>query len=105
MTRIELVNLAIEKLGPLFDEKDDNVIVGIGDTVIDEALDNSNRSDTPENLDVLRGIIIDTIVIAYQNRGSEGLKSQSELGQSNSFVDWNEYLITNIIKKGKRLVF
>lgn len=105
MTRIELVNLAIEKLGPLFDEKDDNIIVGIGDTVIDEALDNSNRSDTPENLDVLRGIIVDTIVIAYQNRGSEGLKSQSELGQSNSFVDWNEYLITNIIKKGKRLVF
>lgn len=105
MTRIELVNLAIEKLGALFNVEDDDIIVGIGDTVIDEALNTSNRLDTAESLDILRGVIVDTIVIAYQNRGSEGLKSQNELGQSNSFVDWNDYLTTNIIKKGKRVVF
>lgn len=105
MSREELLELAKEQLGPIFIATDEKVLKNISDTVIDEALDCSHREDTPENLKTLKAIIVQSIVIAYQNRGSEGLKSQSELGQSNSFVDWMEYLQTNIIQKGKRLLF
>lgn len=105
MSRKELIELAKVKLGPIFKAEDEKVLESISDTVIDEALDCSHREDTEENLKILKAIIVEAIVIAYQNRGSEGTKSQSELGQSNSFVDWMEYLETNIIRKGKRLIF
>lgn len=105
MTREELVKQAKVKLGPIFRLGDEEVLKSIGDTVIEEALDCSHRAETKENLMTLKAIIIESIIIAYQNRGSESLKSQSELGQSNSFVDWMEYLQTNIIQKGKRLLF
>lgn len=105
MTREELVKKAITRLGPIFKQNDEQVIKDISDTVITEALDCSHRLESPENLKVLQSVIIEAIVIAYQNRGSEGLKSQSELGQSNSFVDWIEYLQKNVVEKGKRLLF
>lgn len=105
MTRKELVDLAKEKLGPIFKDSDTQVISNIGDTVINEALDLSHMTESSQTLGTLRAIIIEAIVIAYQNRGAESLKSQSELGQSNSFVDWMEYLEANIIKKGKRYLF
>lgn len=104
MTRKELVDLAIEKLGPLFKPTDDTVISNIGDTVIIEALDLANMEETAETLTLLRSQIIEAIIIAYENRGSESLKSQSALGQSDSFIDWNEYLQINITKKGKRYI-
>lgn len=105
MTREELVRQAKVKLGPTFRLGDEQVLTNIGDIVIEEALDCSHRAETEENLKILKAIIVESIIIAYTNRGSEGLKSQSELGQSNSFVDWMEYLQTNIIQKGKRLLF
>lgn len=105
MSRKELVDLAIEKLGPRYKQSDEKVIKNIGDTVIDEALNVSHRPEDEATLKDLKAIIIESIVIAYQNRGAESLKSQSELGQSNSFVDWMEYLETNIIKKGKRFLY
>jgi len=105
MSREELNNLAKEQLGPIFKAEDEQVLRHISDTVIDEALDCSHRQENDGNLKILKAIIVQSIVIAYQNRGSEGLKSQSELGQNNSFVDWMEYLQNNIIQKGKRLLF
>ena len=104
VSRESLIKKAKEKLGPLYKESDEEVFSSIGDTVITEAIVCSNRSETPKDLAILQAIIIDSIIIAYENRGTEGVKSQSELGQSNSYVDWMEYLETNIIRKGKRLV-
>ena len=105
MTRKELVDLAIEKLGNQYKASDEKVINNIGDTVIGEALNVSHRPETEDTLSDLKAIIIESIIIAYQNRGSESLKSQSELGQSNSFIDWSEYLATNIINRGKRFLY
>lgn len=105
MTREDLVKEAQVKLGPIFRLGDEDVIKSMGETIIDEALDCSHRLETAENLKILKAIIVESIVIAYQNRGVEGSKSQSELGKSNSFLDWSEYLRTNIIEKGKRLLF
>lgn len=104
MSRKELVELAKSQLGPLFKTDDEQVIFNIGDTVIDEAIIMSNRSETEETLKDLKATIVQCIVIAYENRGTEGVKSQGELGQSNSYIDWMEYLENNIIKKGKRFL-
>lgn len=105
MSRKELVDLAIDKLGEQYKQSDAQVISKIGDTVIDEALNVSHRIENDDTLKDLKAIIIESIIIAYQNRGAESLVSQSELGQSNSFVDWSKYLETNIINKGKRFLF
>lgn len=105
MSRKELVELAIDKLGPQYKQSDEKVIKNIGDTVIDEAISVSHRPEDEATLKDLKAIIVESIIIAYQNRGAESLKSQSELGQSNSFVDWMEYLETNIVKKGKRFLY
>lgn len=105
MSRNELVGLAKNKLGEILRAKDEQVLKEISDTVIDEALSIANTSENDKSLKDLKAPIVEAIVIAYQNRGSEGLKSQSELGQSNSFVDWMEYLRTAIINGGKRYLF
>lgn len=105
MSRNELVDLAKNKLGEILRAKDEQVLKEISDTVIDEALSIANTSENDKSLKDLKAPIVEAIVIAYQNRGSEGLKSQSELGQSNSFVDWMEYLRTAIINGGKRYLF
>lgn len=104
MSRKELVELAKGQLGPLFKTTDEQVIKNLGDTVIDEALLVSHREETEETLKDLKAIIVQSIVIAYENRGTEGVKSQGELGQSNSYISWMEYLEDNIIKKGKRFL-
>lgn len=104
VTRESLIAKAKEKLGPTYKETDEKVFNSIGDTVITEAIICSNRSETSKDLAILQAIIVESIIIAYENRGTEGVKSQSELGQSNAYVDWMEYLETNIIRKGKRLV-
>lgn len=105
MSRSDLVNLAKNKLGEILRAQDGEVLNEIGETVIDEALSIANTSESETSLKDLKAPIVEAIVIAYQNRGSEGLKSQSELGQSNSFVDWMEYLRTAIINGGKRYLF
>ena len=105
MSRSDLVSLAKNKLGEILRAQDEEVLKEIGETVIDEALGIANTSESETSLKDLKAPIVEAIVIAYQNRGSEGLKSQSELGQSNSFVDWMEYLRTSIINGGKRYLF
>jgi len=105
MSRSDLVSLAKNKLGEILRAQDEEVLKEIGETVIDEALSIANTSESETSLKDLKAPIVEAIVIAYQNRGSEGLKSQSELGQSNSFVDWTEYLRTSIINGGKRYLF
>ena len=105
MSRSDLVSLAKNKLGEILRAQDEEVLEEIGETVIDEALSIANTSESETSLKDLKAPIVEAIVIAYQNRGSEGLKSQSELGQSNSFVDWMEYLRTSIINGGKRYLF
>ena len=104
LTREAIIEKAKQRLGPIYKSEDEKVFSEIGNTVITEAIITANRSETPEHLEILQGICIECIIIAYENRGNESVKSQSELGQSNSYVNWMEYLETNIIKKGKRLV-
>ena len=104
ISRDSIMESAKSQLGPNFKTGDDKLLKDISDMVIDEAVLASNRSETEETLFDLKAICIEAIKIAYQNRGAEGQKSQGELGQSNSFIHWSEYLENAIINKGKRFL-
>ena len=59
--------------------------------VIKEAAEWTNRPKTNDLQEVLNDcwpVIIKCACMAYLNRGSEGLNSQSELGQQNVYTDW-----------------
>ena len=68
--------------------------------VIREAAQWTNRyTDTGDNTDMLVSVmndcwpvIVKCSCMAYLNRGSEGLGSQSELGQQNVYADWVTFM-------------
>ena len=96
-------------LGHTYQESDSAVLESLSDHVITQASYISNRdidleSQEDDNFKLLTPEIINATVIAYQTRGVESVKSQSELGQSNTFVDYTEKLRTDIIKNGKRVI-
>lgn len=98
----------IALLGDNYQVKDKDVLTSLLELVIIQAEDISNREiiddEKDANFKLLTPEIINATIIAYQNRGVESVKSQSELGESNTFVDYTEKLRTDIIKNGKRIV-
>lgn len=105
----KVLQTIIALLGDNYQEKDKPVLTSILELVVIQAEGISNREiniddDNDSNFKLLSPEIINATVIAYQNRGVESVKSQSELGESNTFVDYTEKLRTDIIKNGKRIV-
>lgn len=100
----EIFEFAKTQLGPLFKDGEDEVLKNFEVLVIQEALDICNMLETSSNLILIEAMVIQAIIIAYQNRGVEGLASQTELGQTNTYISWIDYLRTNLIKSGKRFV-
>lgn len=99
----------IALLGDNYSTSDASVLSNILDQVILQASYISNRdidlnAQEDENFKLLTPEIINATIIAYQTRGVESVKSQSELGQSNTFVDYTEKLRNDIIKNGKRVI-
>ena len=96
-------------LGDNYKTTDSAVLESLLDQVITQASYISNRdidleSQEDDNFKLLTPEIINATVIAYETRGVESVKSQSELGQSNTFVDYTEKLRNDIIKNGKRVI-
>lgn len=109
MNKAKVLQMITNKLGDNFKEDDTSILEELLDMIIIQAENISNREidldkEKDENLKILSPEIIDATVIAYQTRGVEAVKSQSELGQSNTFVDYTEKLRNDIIKNGKRVV-
>ena len=105
----EVLQKIITILGDNYQDNDLSVLESLLDQVIEQASYISNRdidleSSEDYNFKLLTPEIINATVIAYQTRGVESVKSQSELGQSNTFVDYTEKLRTDIIKNGKRVI-
>lgn len=99
----------IALLGDNYSTDDASVLSNILDQVILQASYISNReidltAQEDDNFKLLTPEIINATIIAYQTRGVESVKSQSELGQSNTFVDYTEKLRNDIIKNGKRVI-
>lgn len=110
MTYTDVLEIIIDRLGENYTSSDENVVKSILDEVISNASYISNRDidisseKDDENLKILSPEIIVASIIAYENRGVESVKSKSELGESNTFVDYTEKLRNDIIKNGKRII-
>ena len=105
----EVLQKIIAILGDNYKTSDANVLADLLDSIILQASYISNReidlnSNSDKNFELLSPEIINATVIAYETRGVESVKSQSELGQSNTFVDYTEKLRNDIIKNGKRVI-
>lgn len=109
MKLTEVLQMIIAKLGANYNSTDSTVLENIVKEVIIQASFISNRDitigdDADNNLKLLSPEIMDAAIIAYENRGVENVKSQSSLGESNTFVDYIEKLRNDIIKNGKRII-
>lgn len=104
LVKNEIISMVKTQLGPLYLEEDEQVITNLSVLVVQEALDICNMRETANNLILIEAISIQAIIIAYQNRGVEGLASQDELGQDNEYISWIDYLRNNLIKSGKRFI-
>jgi hypothetical protein len=112
MKYTEVLQIIEDRLGDNYNDNDDEVLESIVKEVINlasyisnrEINTNSENDVKDENLLILSHEIINASIVAYQKRGVESVKSQSELGQSNTFVDYTEKLRNDIIKNGKRII-
>ena len=68
------------------------ILEDVCDMVIHEAAQWTNRPANQNLLNDCWPVIVKCACIAYLNRGAEGLKSQSELGQQNIYTDWVELM-------------
>ena len=71
------------------------ILENICEMVIREAAQYTNQSLKQHLQRVLNdccSVIVKCACVAYLNRGSEGLGSQSELGQQNVYTDWIKLL-------------
>lgn len=105
MTETEVLNAVIARLGDNYTAQDSSVLTELVNETIMDAYQISNREESSANLRLLCPEIIEASIIKYQQRGAEYVKSSSELGQSNTFVDVHDTLRNNIIKNSKRVIF
>lgn len=91
-------------LGENFNSSDSAVLKDILNKVTTSALFISNRSDTPENVDLLNDEISECVKTIYLLRGSEDVISQNQSGLSNTYKDAYDALRNNIIRNGKRRI-
>ena len=103
--RHDIIEYAKAQLGPIYKSSDEDVLSNLESIIESEAISVGNRlSVTSVNLTDMFSIIVQCLVIAYQNRGIEGQTRQGELGQENSFINWHQYLQDEVVKHGKRFV-
>lgn len=112
MTYNELLQNIISRLGVNYQEEYNSILrelldekINLASNISNREIDVTNKTKADENLKLLSPEITQATIIGYQERGVEYTRSQSELGQSNSFIDVDETLRTNIIKNGKRVIF
>jgi septin family protein len=73
------------------EESEQTILEHVCEMVINEAAQWTNQSvkqNLTRILNDCEAVIVRCSCIAYLNRGSEGLNSQSELGQQNAYTDW-----------------
>lgn len=90
-------------LGPIFKTEDDGILKKQMEIIKDECLEVANRMfDT--SLTDFKSTIVQCGIIWYENRGVESQTGQGELGQTNNFIDWHQYLQDVVVNHGKRYV-
>ena len=103
--RTDIFNYVVKQLGPTYKSTDEQVVKNLIEIIELEAIGVANiMLETPTLLISIMPIIIQTVIIAYENRGVESQTVQGELGQENHFIDWHQYLRNELISSGKRFV-
>ena len=75
------------------------ILEDVCELVTHEAAQCTNRLNNERLLTDCWPVIVKCSCMAYLNRGAEGLKSQSELGQQNVFNDWVELMHQQLINR------
>lgn len=92
ITEVELDEMTtINEVGELEINIDPTELEEICTMVIREAAQWTNRVTKEQLQEVMNDcwpVIVRCSCVAYLNRGTEGLNSQSELGQQNVYTDW-----------------
>lgn len=103
--RDDIFNYVIIQLGPTYKSEDEQLIKNYITIVELEAMSVANViNETTTHLIGMMSIIIQSVIIAYENRGVESQTRQGELGQENHFIDWHQYLQDEVVSHGKRFV-
>lgn len=95
----------INELGDNYNSNDRNVLEKILNEVATNALIISNRTNTEDNVNLLKREIKECVKGIYLQRGAEGTKSLNERGISTTFEDNMNKMRNDIIKNGKRLCY
>lgn len=100
----EILNNIISDLADNY-KNDEEVLRGILNDTITNALFLSNRKNTDDNIRILSPEIKKATKGIYLQRGGEGTKGISEMGTSNTFENPLEELEKDIVRNGKRRVY
>ena len=84
---------------------DDDVLSGLIDEATTIALSVSNRTNTTDNINLLKPYIAECVIGDYLNCGGEGLNSLSESGKSSNFKDVRAEMRHKIIRDGLRICY
>jgi hypothetical protein len=100
-------NEIIAELGEMFNPDDTNVLKGILEDVINDALYVSNRQykqDDEEQITILKSNIKKAVKTIYLQRGTEDVRSESTSGISKTYDIAMETMKQDIIRQNKRLL-
>lgn len=104
MTKAELLEQITRDLAQNYRASDATILSDILDDVIEDALYISNRTNTSNNLKLLRSNIKKAVKSIYLLRGVEEVKSDTQSGLSNTYDDVMETMLKDIIRQNKRLL-
>ena len=99
-----VLNEVISDLGANYNSDDMSVLNNILEDVIADALMVSNRSETENNLNILKSNIKKATKSVYLLRGAEDVRSNSQSGLSNTYDDVMETMLKDIIRQNKRVL-
>lgn len=104
MTKAELLEQITRDLAQNYKPSDATILSDILDDVIEDALYISNRTNTSNNLKLLRSNIKKAVKSIYLLRGVEEVKSDTQSGLSNTYDDVMGTMLKDIIRQNKRLL-
>ena len=94
----------IADLGENYSVSDSTVLASLLDDCIVDALNLSNRTNTNNNLSLLKSNIKKAVKTIYLQRGVEDVYSNSQSGLSNTYSKAIDDMLQDIIKQNKRVL-
>lgn len=103
----KILEEVISDLGVNYSKKDEELLIGIIEDVINNALyiaNRNNKSDRDNQINKLKFEIKRAVKIIYLQRGTEDVSSRNADGENSTYKDAYDTLRNDIIKNGKRVL-